>query len=155
MKKFVLPVLALAFVTSACQQKPAAPVSEAEANTVLDTAKAAWASMDGAKMDLLYADNVTNIDVGAPGLNEGKDAVHKLNASFASMKFDKADFNPSKIVPLGADTFIAMGIAHFTSSTGKVKQADIRFSEVFRKQADGSWKIVHEHISFPPKPEGA
>ena len=154
MNRIALPALALALVAAGCQQKPAAPVSETDAAAALDAAKAAWTSMDVAKLDALYADDVTNLDVGAPGLNQGKDAIHKLNAAFVEMKFDGAEFTAKKIVPLGPDVFVATGIAHFTSSANKTMDGDIRFSEVFQKQADGGWKIVHEHISFPPKAPG-
>jgi ketosteroid isomerase-like protein len=30
-----------------------------------------------------------------------------------------------------------------------------RFTDVFQRQADGSWKIVHEHVSMPPSPSGS
>jgi ketosteroid isomerase-like protein len=25
-----------------------------------------------------------------------------------------------------------------------------RFTDVFQRQSDGNWKIVHEHVSLPP-----
>lgn len=153
MRKFALAICAAALAT-ACSQKPAAPVSEAEAAPVVDAMQQALQSGDLAKVDALYTSDVVNIDVGAPGLNQGSDAIHKLNEQFVAMKFDAVEFTEKKIVPLGPDVFAVSGVGHFTSSTGAVKQADIRFTEVFRKQQDGSWKIAIEHISFPPPVNG-
>ena len=155
MKYMSIALACGSLLLASCEQKatPPSPVTEAEMTTAFDAAKAAWISMDIAKVDSLYADDVVAFDVAAPNPVEGKAAMHKFNEVFIGMKFDAAQMRNDRLRALGPDAFIASGIAHFTSTAGQVKEADIRYSETFQKQADGSWKIVHEHIDFPPKEE--
>jgi ketosteroid isomerase-like protein len=79
----------------------------------------------------------------------------KLQAGYAAMKFDHMSAPDRNIQLLDADTFIASGTGDMTSSTGKVKQATMRFTDVYRRQADGKWLIVNEHVSMKPTTSGA
>jgi ketosteroid isomerase-like protein len=138
-----------------CNEKPAAqavePVTEAQARAVLVEFGKALQSMDMVKLDEWYSDDIVAYDAGKAEMITGKVSMHIANALFADMKFDHVEMPDPKIQILGPDLFIASGLSHFTSSTGKVKEADIRYSEVMHRQADGAWKSVHEHIDFPPK----
>lgn len=150
---FALCLAALSL--AGCSQQPKTeavqPLTEAQAKVVVDSFVQAIQSMDVAKIDAMYADNVVGFDPGKPDRVDGKVAMHVMNVQYADMKFDHVEMPDPKIQILSPDLFIASGVSHFTSSTGKVKEADIRYSEVFRKQADGSWQVVHEHLDYPPK----
>lgn len=154
MNKAFLAVSA-AVALSGCQQRAAepaaAPLSEAEAAKIADASEAAWTSMDVARIDPLYAGDVVAFDVGEPAMVAGSEAMQKVNTAFAAMKFDKAAVPDRKIQVLDADTFVVSGTATLTSTEGELKEGTIRFSDVYQKQADGGWKIVNEHISFPPE----
>ncbi|MCJ2177462.1 YybH family protein [Novosphingobium album (ex Hu et al. 2023)] len=127
------------------------PVTEAEAKSVVADFATAAQSMDLPAIDKWYNDDVVAFDPQETGHILGKVSMHVANARFVDMKFDHADMPDPKIQILGPGQFIASGLAHLTSSTGKEKEADFRYTEVFQKQADGSWQSIHEHIDFPPK----
>jgi ketosteroid isomerase-like protein len=74
-----------------------------------------------------------------------------MSRTRASWKFDHVEMPDPIIQLLGPDLFIASGKVNLTSSEGDVKEAHMRYTEVFRKQADGSWLTVHEHIGVPPE----
>jgi ketosteroid isomerase-like protein len=56
---------------------------------------------------------------------------------------------------LGPDAYISSGTEVFTieSDSGR-PTISVRLTDVFQRQGDGSWKIVHEHVSLPPPPAG-
>ncbi|KHK91303.1 YybH family protein [Novosphingobium malaysiense] len=124
----------------------AQPLTEAQADAVLADFAEAVGSMDLGTIDKWYADDIVAFDAGEPGRISGKVSMHVANARFVDMKFDHAEMPDAKIQILGPDLFIASGLAHLTSTAGKVKEADYRYTEVFQKQADGSWQSIHEHI---------
>lgn len=151
---FVLGLTAVAL--AGCAQKPttqaAQPVTQSQAQAVVSDFGKAVQSMDLAAIDRWYADDVVGYDPGAPDRIDGKISMHVTNARFVDMKFDHAEMPTPKIQILGPDLFIASGLSHLTGSAGKVKKADIRYTEVFRKQSDGTWQTVHEHLDFAHKP---
>jgi ketosteroid isomerase-like protein len=54
---------------------------------------------------------------------------------------------------LGPDSFLSTGTEIFTVSAGAARPTvSARFTDIFQRQKDGSWKIVHEHVSMPPTP---
>lgn len=146
-----LAVLPLAGCSNEPKAEAAQPLTEADAKAVVDNFSQAIQSMDVAKIDAMYADNVVGFDPSSPDRVDGKVAMHVMNVQFAAMKMDHVDMSDPKIQIIGPDLFIASGLSRFTSSTGKVKSTQVRYSEVFQKQADDSWKVIHEHLDFPPK----
>ena len=147
-------------VASACQKAtaPAAAatiVSQADATAAADATQAAWTSMDKAKIESVYAQNVVAFDPADPPLSTTWENWDKLQAGFAAMKFDHMSAPDRNIQLLDADTFIVSGTGDMTSSTGTVKQATMRFTDVYRRQADGRWLIVNEHVSMKPTASGA
>jgi ketosteroid isomerase-like protein len=57
---------------------------------------------------------------------------------------------------VGPDAFVSSGTEVFTIAAGTARpQFSARFTDVFQRQSDGSWKIVHEHVSLPPAPQAA
>jgi ketosteroid isomerase-like protein len=54
---------------------------------------------------------------------------------------------------VGSDAFISSGTEVVTIAAGTARPAvSLRFTDVYQRQSDGSWKIVHEHVSMPPSP---
>lgn len=146
-----LAVLALTGCKGQTVAEAAKPVTESQARTVVSDFAKAVQSMDVATIDKWYADEAVGYDPELPDRIDGKVAMHVANARFVDMKFDHAEMPNPKIQILSPGMFIASGLSHFTSSAGKVKKADIRYTEVFKQQSDGNWQTVHEHLDFPPK----
>ncbi|MGH6786136.1 MAG: YybH family protein [Novosphingobium sp.] len=152
------PMITLALVGAvatlgACQNQPAATaaaLSEADAAAAVDAVQAAWVTMDAAKIEAVYAKDVVAFDVMDPPLSTTWDNWHKLQQGFAAMKFDKIDVPDRKIQILDSDTFVASGTGTLSGS-GELKEAKMRFTDVYQKQADGTWLIVNEHVSFVPE----
>ena len=153
MKPMITIALVGALATlSACQKGPAAAaaVSEADATAVADATQTAWVTMDAAKIEAAYAKDIVAFDVMDPPLSTTWDNWHKLQQGFAAMKFDKIDVPDRKIQILDGDTFVVSGTGTMTGS-GEMKEAGLRFTDVYQKQADGKWLIVNEHASFVPE----
>ena len=56
-----------------------------------------------------------------------------------------------RIQVLDAGTIIASGTGTFNSGVPSgPRQITIRYSDVYQKQPDGHWLIVHEHLSNVP-----
>jgi ketosteroid isomerase-like protein len=71
------------------------------------------------------------------------------------MKLDSHQVPDRRIQVLDAKTMVASGTATFHSSSAPTaKPVVVRFTDVYQKQDDGSWKIVHEHTSLVPAAEG-
>jgi ketosteroid isomerase-like protein len=148
-------LLAAVMALAACQQQPAAPVasaalSEAEAEALVDSAQADLASADVDKIDALYADNIIAFDPVQRTMGSGAVMMHAFNAPFATLKLDRIEVPDRKIQVLDADTVVVSGTAHLSSSTGASNDMAMRYTQVFQKQADGSWKIATEHLSKAP-----
>jgi uncharacterized protein (TIGR02246 family) len=132
----------------------AATLSDADAVAAADAAEAAWITMDAAKIDAVYAPDVVGFDVVAAPLSTDRANWTKLQQGFAAMKFNHSTVAQRKIQILGSDTFVVSGTATMTSTDGPVKSMPLRYTDVYHKQADGSWKIVNEHVSAVPKSAG-
>lgn len=160
--------VSLGAMTAACQ-KPAATsaansagpaataaalVSDADAAAAADASQAAWVTMDAAKIDAVYAPDVVGFDPIAAPLSTDRANWTKLQQGFAAMKFNHVDIPDRKIQVLDGDTFIVSGTATFTGTDGPVKSMPMRFTDVYQKQSDGSWKIANEHTSQVPKAAG-
>ncbi|HVR91851.1 MAG TPA: DUF4440 domain-containing protein [Novosphingobium sp.] len=128
----------------------AAMITEAEAQAAIDAAHAAWVSMDTAKIEAVYAKGIVGFDFADPALSTTFENWHRLQVGFASMKLDHIDVTDRKVQILDGEDFIESGTATFTSKDGPMKTATMRFTDVYRKQADGKFLIVNEHVSAVP-----
>ena len=128
-----------------------AAVAEADAAAAADATEAAWTTMDAAKIEAVYAPGIVAFDPGEPALSTTWDNWHRLQQGFAAMKLDKLSVADRKIQLLDADTFIVSGTGKFTSTSGAMKSAALRFTDVYEKQPDGRWLIVNEHASLVPQ----
>ena len=156
MKSFVfvctLSVLALTGCNRAGAPAAAAAITEAEAQTAVAAAEAAWISMDAAKVESVYAQDVVGFDFADPKLSTTWENWHRLQEGFAGMKLDAVTVTDRKLQILDDEDFIESGTATFTSKDGPMKTVSMRFTDVYRKQADGKFLIVNEHVSAIPTP---
>lgn len=145
--------------TTACEEKRAeaenAPsatmVSEADAAAAADATQAAWTSMDVPKIESVFAKDVVAFSPVTAPLATTWDEFHKRQERFAALKMDKIEVADRNIQILDADTFVVSGIGNLTSSDGEENDRTVRFTHVYQKQDDGSWKIVTAHRSFAPE----
>ena len=146
-------ILAFALTLSACDKPmgnhPA--VTEAEASSIAETAEASFTKGDLKAVMAQYADNAVMIDAASANPSADRKVQAGWAQSFISMQ--PADYKvlDRHIQLLGPDAFVSSGIETFTVAAGAARPSvSARFTDVFQRQKDGSWKIVHEHVSMPP-----
>jgi len=144
-----------ALALSGCKlQHSAQPVTKAEATRIAEAAEANFTTGDVKKVMAQYADGAVMFDSSHAGLSTDRKVQTGWAQDFVSMK--PADYHvPDRQVQvLGPDAFVSSGTEVFTIAAGNARpQISARFTDVFQRQSDGSWKIVHEHVSLPPTPE--
>ena len=155
MRVFVLCLGILAI--AACKQAPAghAAVTKAEAATIAEQAEANFTTGKVDDVMRQYAEGAVLFDAGHPTLSTDRKVQTGWARDFVSMK--PADYHvpDRQIQLLGPDTFISSGTEVFTIESGTTRPTlSARFTDVFQRQPDGSWKIVHEHVSLPPSSQG-
>ena len=149
-----LAVLAL-LPLPACKQNGAEhpAVTEAEAVRIAEQAEASFTS---GKVDAImrhYANSAVMIDAAHAAPSNDRKAQTGWTRDFVSMS--PADYRvpDRRIQLLGPDAFISSGTETFTVAAGVARpRVSARFSDVFQRQKDGAWKIVHEHVSMVPQP---
>ena len=145
----VLPLLA------ACQQ-PAAearldPPTQAQAETIINATEKSYASGNAAEIMAHYADGAVMFDQGLLAPISDRQLQTKLTQGFAATQ--PRDFTVANraIQVLDADTFVASGVTRFTIQLGQSRQpVRARFTQVYQRQGNEAFKIVHEHMSAPP-----
>ena len=152
MRKLLIGTVLLA---SACQQSqtnhPA--ITAAEATRIAEQAEASFTTGDVKAVMAQYADGAVMIDAASPNPSTDRKVQTGWGQSFVSMQ--PADFKviDRHIQLLGPNAFISTGIETFTVAAGQARPTvSARFTDVFQRQKDGSWKIVNEHVSMPPTP---
>jgi hypothetical protein len=144
-------------VLGAClKESPTHPaVTEAEAGTIAERAEASFTTGDTKAIMAQYADNAVMIDAATPAPSADRKVQTGWANNFISMK--PADYKvvDRHIQLVGNDAFVSSGIETFTVAAWEARPTvSARFSDVFQRQKDGSWKIVHEHVSMPPQSGG-
>lgn len=142
-------IVALA-VTGACKRVDGVKVDDATMTKVSDEFLAAATAGDVTRDDALYAKDAVAVDPVSSDLIVGSEAMHKSNQAFIDMKIDKVVYTERKFVALDENAFVVIGKVHAESSAGPAKSMDFRVTDVFRKQDDGKFLIVHEHTSLAP-----
>jgi hypothetical protein len=143
------------FALAACNQQPAAAPqaaavpTEAEAAGIVDAAEAAWTSADTAKIMASYKEGGVWFDPVAVEPSADRATQTKWTDGFAAMKLTEKSVAAKNVQVLDADTIVASGIATFKSGSG-ADPVTFRYTDVYEKQADGKWLIVHEHLSATP-----
>ena len=132
------------------------PVTKAEAAKIAEAAEANFTTGDVKKIMAQYADGAVMFDASHPDPSTDRKVQTGWAQDFASMK--PADYRvPDRQIQIvGPDAFVSSGTEVFTVVAGAARpQISARFTDVFQRQSDGSWKIVHEHVSLPPQPATA
>jgi ketosteroid isomerase-like protein len=148
-----------AMAVSGC--KPAAsgqsPVTQSEATRIAEQAEANFTKGNVDAVMGQYADNAVLFDATHPALTTDRKVQAGYAKDFVSMK--PADYHvPDRQIQIvGPDAFVSSGTEMFTVEAGAARPTiSARFTDVFQRQRDGSWKIVNEHVSLPPAtPAGA
>ena len=127
------------------------PVTKAEAAKIAEAAEANFTSGDVRKVIGQYAEGAVMFDPGHPAYSTDRKVQTGWAQDFVSMK--PADYHvPDRQIQIvGPDAFISSGTEVFTVAAGSGRPTlSARFTDVFQRQKDGSWKVVHEHVSLRP-----
>nr|WP_294851275.1 DUF4440 domain-containing protein [uncultured Sphingomonas sp.] len=154
-RSILLAASMLAVASAGCKKAgpSAAPVTGPEAVQIIAATEADYNRGDPAKIMSHYAEGAVAFDPGHVDPTQDPKVLKDWVDEFVSMK--PADYSVSQpaIQLIGADAFVSYGVAHFTVAAGAARpQVSVRFSQVYQRQKDGSWKIIHEHMSMPPNP---
>jgi uncharacterized protein (TIGR02246 family) len=142
-------------------QPPAAPDTRAADEQAIRDGEAQWvkdfAAKDVEKVAAHYADDGSSM-IPLMTLMTGKDAIRAgLKQEFSDPN-SSLDFHPTKVkVSKSADLAYSQGTYAYTSTDPKTKKAVIEhgnYVEVYKKQADGSWKVAADIATqeIAPKP---
>jgi ketosteroid isomerase-like protein len=162
--KLLLGVTALALAGCSVEKTPSnavelsgasATLDQAAAEKIVADAEAAWSSNRIEAVMANYADSAVVFDTSTLAPTTDRNVQTRGNAAFLTMK--PADFrvDPRHVQLLDNDTIIASGVLSFTANVGAARPVlKTRYTQVYQRQADGSFKIVHEHMSSPPPGTG-
>ena len=156
MRLVAVSALAL-FALAGCKASPAGhpAVTQAEATKIAEQAEASFTTGDVAAIMSHYAPGAVMFDASHAALSTDRGVQTGWAKDFVSMK--PADYHvPDRQIQIvGPDAFISSGTEMTTIESGAAHPVfSARFTDVFQRQRDGSWKIVHEHVSIPPAPPG-
>ena len=151
------PVVALIVALTGCQQPaPQAPDTRAADETAIRAAEAelvkAVAALDAAKAASFYTDDVIGMEPDAPVV-QGKENKQRI---FETMIKEKAEvsWKPVKVeVARSGDLAYSWGTGKVSTrdKKGKVTETTGKYVSVWKKQADGGWKIaIDTMIPDPP-----
>jgi uncharacterized protein (TIGR02246 family) len=152
------PVVALILALLGCQQPaPQAPDTRAADETAIRAAEAemvkAVAALDPARAVSFYTDDIVGMTVDAPVV-QGKENMQKF---FETWMKDKPEFSGKTVqveVARSGDLAYSWGTGKVSvkDKKGKVAETTHKYASVWKKQADGGWKIaVDTMIPDPPE----
>ena len=108
----------------------------------------------------LYADDVRNFDLWAEWSYDGKEALRGMVAAwFGSLPDDEVvavKFDDVR-TQAGADVAAVSAFTTFAAESpdgAELRSMSNRLTWILRREADGDWKIAHEHTSAPAGEEG-
>ena len=153
MRTFLL--LAAAAALAACQQSPEQaklePVTQKQAETIVEATQKSFGSGDANAIMGHYADGAVLFDQGLLNPVADRQLQTKFTQGFAATQPRDFTVDNGSIQILDADTFVNSGVNRFTIQLGQARQpVRARFTHVYQRQPDGSFKIAHEHMSSPP-----
>ena len=163
--KLIIGVAALAL--TACNVQKSAPadpakqgttaatLTQVDAEKIVANAEAAWSSNRVETVMANYAEGAVVFDTTTLAPTTDRNIQTRGNAAFLTMK--PADFrvDPRMVQLLDNDTIVASGVLSFTANIGAARPVlKTRYTQVYHRQPDGAFKIVHEHMSSPPPGTG-
>lgn len=145
---------ALALSLPGCKKAEGpAPVTQAEASKIVAANDAAFGSGDSAKIAALYAKGAYVFDAGNAMPSDDPKVLKTWTDQFVSMKPGDLSTSARKIQIVGPNAFVNSALVSFTVQAGQARPTvNARVTQVYQRQADGSWKVVTEHMSTPPTP---
>jgi hypothetical protein len=149
--------LLLVGALAACEKQQAghSPVTEAEANAIAERIEASFTTGNVDAIMNQYANGAVMIDASHADPSTDRKVQAGWARTFVSMKPAGYHVPDRHIQVVGPDAFVSSGTEIFTVQAGSATPTvSARFTDVFQRQRDGSWKIVHEHVSMPPTPAG-
>ncbi|WP_221766421.1 nuclear transport factor 2 family protein [Sphingomonas ginkgonis] len=150
----MVAVLALAACAKSGQTGQA-PVTEAEATRIAQGAEASFSSGDANRIMANYGSKAVMIDASNPTPTDDRSAQTGWAKTFTSMRPADYAVTDRHIQLVGPDAFVSSGVESFTVQAGAARpKVSSRFTDVYQRQGDGQWKIVHEHVSMMPTPAG-
>ncbi len=161
MRRALIPAGAAIALLAACK---AQPITQAEQDA-LRAADATYATtLNAGNVDALVAMYTSDAVVLAPGnapANGSAAIKQMLNGMMGPMKMT-IRLTPVKVSGMG-DVAYVVGNYHFSATMKDTTQAspppdDGKYTEVFEKQADGSWKLavdIWNSNAMPPMPAPA
>lgn len=152
--RITVPIAALTLL-SACQQSPEQaklePVTQKQAETIIEATEKSYTSGDANQIMAHYADGAVMFDQGLLAPVADRQLQTKLTQGFAATQPRDFTIANRAIQLLDGDTFVASGVTSFTIQLGQARQpVRARFTQVYQRQGDGTFKIAHEHMSAPP-----
>lgn len=150
--KYAILALAICVPLAGCDKAPAADPAAAVAavKAVEGDMLAAYKAHDAAKVASFYTADAAIMVPNAPPMR-GSDAAVSMKDQFQDPNFSIDIKNERTDVASGGEMAFTHGTFHVTYTNPATKQAgamDGSYVTVFRKQADGSWKVVQD-ISTP------
>jgi ketosteroid isomerase-like protein len=145
--KFVMVSLAI-FAAVMCAFAPGARADDQQEISDLEH-KAAVATNPDQTMKLYESgDDVVLFDVIPPRELRGQKAIHDHLAVYSGNKI-KVDFLELQVISDGK-LALARSVQHLTGENANGKPIDVIFrnTDIWRK-ANGQWKLIHTHASFP------
>jgi hypothetical protein len=131
------------------------PVTESEAARIAEAAEASFTAGNPAAIMNQYSDKAVMIDAADPTPSADRKVQTGWARNFVSMQPRDYQVPDRHIQLIGPDAFVSSGTETFTVASGSARPTvSARFTDVFQRQKDGSWKIIHEHVSMPPTPAG-
>jgi uncharacterized protein (TIGR02246 family) len=122
---------------------------------MLEAYAAAVGARDADAFVNLYADDVRSFDLWEQWSYDGKDALRAMVAGwFGSLPDDETvevSFDDVR-TQSGEDVAAVSAFTTFAAVTPtgeRLRSMNNRLTWVLRKDADGAWKIAHEHTSAP------
>jgi ketosteroid isomerase-like protein len=155
--RYAAIVLIIATALAGCrsQQGAHSPVTESEARAIAERAEASFTTGDVNAIMNQYANGAVMFDASHPAATTDRKVQTGWANAFVSMKPANYHVPDRQIQIVGPDAFVSSGTEIFTVQAGAATPTvSARFTDVFQRQRDGSWKIVHEHVSMPPTEAG-
>lgn len=157
---FLAAVLALLLALAGCQQAPP-PAQDTRASDeqairgANDEEARAFAAHDSAKVASLYAEDVVAMTTGAPMVHSRAEMQQWLEDAMEHKA--QNTWNIAKIeVARSGDLAYCWGTGKFTlhDKQGKDLTTDYQYVTVYKRQADGSWKMAVDTMipEGTPKP---
>jgi len=159
MKTLLIPATALVLLTSCTQAPPPAPpdTRAADEQAIRDqetAAQQAWTAKDTDKVAALYADDATVMLPNTPVMT-GKAAISAgFKGAGSDPNFSLSLQTTSVDVSKGGDLGYVRGSYMVHQTAAKTKKATMEkgnYVLVYKKQADGTWKIVAD-TAIPEAP---